>query len=288
MQKGRLISILLLIIGLALLSFTGYLFWQNKRDKATAVEAKAEVEQLTKEIASLETEVLELEVIFKSKEDQIDQRDELLKQKYQAISALEQKIDELKRSKQVDQATIRKLEDRLNKIKNEYIIRLQAESDFRLQRAQQLERQADSIQSFYDARIAALEKELVRKGLQVPVAPVEERQPLSVGLLTAANFEFFSLNKENASRKGVSFSPEELNQVRICFEILRDPNVAVDNYDLFVVYKNPDGTVAINDDSGIVNIDGLSVGYSFKKTVYFTGEKKKFVMTFPSPQMALV
>ena len=163
-----------------------------------------------------------------------------------------------------------------------YIIRLQQESDFRLQRAQQLERQADSIQSFYDARIAALEDELKKKGIVVPVA-VPEPRTLSVGLLTAANFEFFSLNKENASRKGVSFSPEELNQVRICFEILRDPNVAVDNYDLFIVYKNPDGTVAINDDSGIVNIDGLSVGYSFKKTVYFTGEKKNVCHDFSKP-----
>ena len=283
MQKGRLISILLLIIGLALLSFTGYLFWQNKKNNITVEEAQVEVAELTKEIESLETEILEIEEIFKMKEDQVFQRDELLKQKYQTIATLEDKISELRRSKKVDEATIQELEARLSKIRREYIVRLQEETTFQTQRANDLESRMDSMRLVFEARISAMQDELTKRGVAVPVVEPPAPRNVSRNSLVAANFKFYSISAEGNSRKGVSFSSSELSKVRICFDLLEDPNMAVDEYDLYVVYKTPNGTLAINDESGSVSLDGITIGYSYKKTVAYEGQKISVCHDFDTP-----
>ena len=294
MQKGRRSSLLLLLVGLILLSFTGYLFWQNQEKDITTEEAQRKVMKLTQEIESLETEILEISEITDIEEEQVAFRDELLKRKYHEINQLEAKIADLKRSKKVDAKTIRQLEDKLSSIRDDFVSRLRNEVNDQFQRSKELEQQmdtmkiwVDTMKTWYENRIARLEDALRKGGGEVPSSvsqPPAEATTFTKTVLDAVNFKFYAVSPDGGAKPGISFASQELEKVRICFDVLESPNIPVGEYTLYVEYKNPDGTLVFNEESDSRKVDGVNKGYSYQKTISYTGEKTQVCHEFFKPE----
>jgi len=119
---------------------------------------------LKEEILQLESNLLELELVFGEKDLQVENFETLLDEKYveldnmtNKVRQMEEKIDQLEREGKVDKATIREMREKLAEAKGKIVDNLKAEINLLVfdlgsltRRGDSLKRESDSLKSAYN------------------------------------------------------------------------------------------------------------------------------------------
>ena len=278
MRNSNKIRILVIIAVLLMLTAIGYLIYANQNKQLDIAESQERIEQITTELYAIEESFMELEVLFKDKNEQIRERNELLRQKYQELGYLEDQVDQLKRKTGVDQRKIRELEQKLAAARaqlDEYAL---LEIDFLVTRVEDQQGIIDSISG--DAyrlreRNQELERRIIALGGNVPKVP--DPGTSQVTLPQAVNFKF---NNKTATGKksAINFKKNELEDLEICMDLLGGISVVVDVYELYLEYRHPNGLTTINGQFQVDN--GVKRAYSAKKEVKLEGDRQTVCIDF--------
>jgi len=266
-----------IIVGILLLAgLIGFLAYNNQQVDKEREAAEKKVADITSLLAQKEEEMIELEVLFEDREEQIDVRNQLLKQKRIELANFKQQIEELKRSKLVDQRTIAQLEEKIAQMEAQLVEMEQEELEFLLAKVQVQQTVIDSIS--VDANNLRKENQEMRQelGLAVEPEPVDNGSPNSIP--DAENFAFYDLS-QGSKKQVVDIPANQVKSMEICFTLLSNINVPIKDYDLYMEYVDADGFVlTLTSGSGDFIIDGNRRLYTAKKTVHYDGDRQDVCM----------
>ena len=265
--RNVIIAGILLLVGLI-----GFLAYNNQQVDKEREEAEKKVADITSLLAQKEEEMIELEVLFEDREEQIDVRNKLLKQKRIELANFKQQIEELKRSKLVDQRTIAQLEEKVAQMEAQLVELEQEELNFLVAKVQVQQNVIDSIS--VDASNLRKENQEMRQelGLAVEPDPVDNGSPNSIP--DAENFAFYDLS-QGAKKQIVDIPSDQVKSMEICFTLLSNINVPIKDYDLYMEYVDADGFVlTLASGSGDFILDGNRRLYTAKKTVHYDGDRQ--------------
>lgn len=174
---------------------------------------------LKEEILQLESNLLELELVFSEKDDQVENFETLLDEKYveldnmsQKVSTLEEQIERLEREGKTDKRTIRELRERLSDARGKLVETYKAEIDLLVFDLGTLTRTQDSLkdvatkkQSAFDSLKNVYDDCQATAGMAVtsPSPPIETPTPASVterpAGFYASNFRFRAVDQKGGS-----------------------------------------------------------------------------------------
>ena len=276
MFEGKALRNLIIAGAILLLGLVGFLAYSNQQVVASREEAQQKVVDITTLLAQKEEEMLELEVLFEDREQEVEVRNQLLKQKRIELVRLRSEIDELKRSKLVDQKTIDALEAQLAKMEAQMNEFTERQLDQLMARVEIQRNLIDSIS--IDAQALRAENQNMRKqlGLVEEVIPVQNGNANS--LPNAENFAFYNVTGGNRQQV-VAPAAADLRNLEICFELLESVTVPIGDYDLYMVYIDANGEVLTQGDSeNLFAVNGNRSFFTAKKNIRYDGGEKTICM----------
>ena len=174
---------------------------------------------LKEEILQLESNLLELELVFSEKDDQVENFETLLDEKYveldnmsQKVSTLEEQIERLEREGKTDKRTIRELRERLSDARGKLVETYKAEIDLLVFDLGTLTRTQDSLkdeaikkQTAFDSLKNVYDDCQANAGMAMtsPSPQIETPTPAAVterpAGFYASNFRFRALDQKGGS-----------------------------------------------------------------------------------------
>lgn len=258
---------------------------------------------LKKEILQLESNLLELELVFAEKDIQVDNFETLLDEKYveldnmnKKVRSMEDKIDQLEREGKVDKATIASMREKIANAKGEIVKNLKAEINLLVfdlgtltQRGDSLKEETDSLkksiddcQTYSNSLVAAASTSPGRSvDTEIPQPPVETRASgfyannIKVGFLNAKSKAF------NA-RKPKSIA--KISKIEFSFDFEGVGEVSNGDKRLFIVLRHKKGNTVVRKgygDSGQkFSFNGTSLTSTKQVLANYTGRTQKAFFTF--------
>lgn len=251
MKNGNKLRIIIIISALLMLTAIGYLIYANQSQKKSLEEGSQKLQEITNELLALEESNLELEILFQDKDAQVKERTELLRQKYQELGYLEEEVDKLKRLRSMDQQKIRELEEKLAEARKQLDDFAVMEIEFLQAELGKKQVLIDSVTKDFD-RIRMdndrLRQQVITLGGNVTVTNPnpDNNAGNEVQLPFATDFKFFNNQKDGLRKQAVTFPIKDMNQIEVCYTLRGGINVPVGDYDLYLVYQHPDGTITYN------------------------------------------
>lgn len=233
------------------------------------------VENLNEEILQLESSLLELELVVQDNEMEASELKQLLQEKYDQITFMEQRIEELEREGQADNATIGQLRKRLETFRQttQLYERYKIEINELVIDNNRMARIIDTVvpnlqQALIDCQDGrGVDPALLEENLSSQTTePAEEMVPI----LRADNFVF----KAVKGRKETEFSStatttgrvksKDLETLEVCFDLIG--NSLVDNFEdrVYLRVENPDGEPYRHREGkhGIITVNGIEKVYT--------------------------
>ncbi len=283
MFEGKGIRTVIIVAVAIFAGVIAFLYLQNKKVANERIEAQEKVAEITKELDKAMEEMLELEVLSEDREEQIQVRETMLKEKIAEVTNLKERIKELKRQGFVDQKVIETLEEKVDQLEQELLQFSSEEVQFLTAQVQDRENIIDSIRK--STVVLRSENETLRRQLEAAniVPDVPEPPNNAAGVPKAVSFKYF--NVTSGGRQAiVNPKASELVELMVCFDLLGGLalNVPVDNYDIYMEYKHPDGSLATTASSGsrAMGDDGSENRlYTTNTTVRLEGDSKDVCMS---------
>ena len=274
MFEGKAIRNVIIGGAILLLGLVGFLAYNNQQVEQGREEAEQKVVEITSLLDQTEEEMLELEVLFEAREEQVEVRNNLLKQRKIELANLKKQIEELKRGKLVDANTIARLEEKLAQMEAQINNIQQNEMDYLLAQVKVQKNVIDSIS--VDATNLRKENRDMRKQLGLKIE-VDTETPASSKLPDAENFAFY--NTSSGGRVQVVDVPAaDLKSMEICFEI-QESFIEIGDYDLYMVYTDGNGMVMITPESkNTFAVNGNNSFFTARKTVRLDGSEQTVCM----------
>ncbi|RMG69734.1 MAG: hypothetical protein D6722_09640 [Bacteroidetes bacterium] len=233
------------------------------------------VENLNEEILQLESSLLELELVVQDQEMETSDLRQLLQEKYDQITFMEQRIEELEQKGQVDEATIARLRQRVETFRQttQLYERYKIEINELVIDNNRMARIIDTVvPNLQQALIDCQDGRGVDPGLlQENISPTNEVPTEEmVPVLRADNFVFTA----QKGRKETEFTStptatgrvksKDLENLEVCFDLIG--NALVDNFEdrLFLRVENPDGEPYRNREGkhGLITVNGIEKVYT--------------------------
>ncbi|MEM6799900.1 MAG: hypothetical protein AAF696_00775 [Bacteroidota bacterium] len=218
-------------------------------------------ENLKQEIIQLESNLLELELVFKEKDEQVDNFETLLDEKYveldnmsKKVRTLEEYVNQLEREGKADKRTIRELRGRLADARTKVVEGFKKEIDILVfdlgkltQKGDSLKRVAGKSQRDYDSLSNVLES--TRNNCENGVASTSTSPPVitpenvantrPTGLY-AENFDIIFYNKKrkkikNLNKLGIKSS---IGAISFLFDLEASGDIAIGDKKLYLVLKH--------------------------------------------------
>ncbi|MEM8887722.1 MAG: hypothetical protein AAGD28_07025, partial [Bacteroidota bacterium] len=262
---------------------------------------------LKEEILQLESNLLELELVFSEKDDQVENFETLLDEKYveldnmsQKVSTLEEQIERLEREGKTDKRTIRELRQRVAEARGKLVETYKAEIDLlvfdlgTLTRTQDslkdeaLKKQTafDSLKNVYDdcqASGGGMAMTSPSPAIETPTpAAVTERPP---GFY-ANNFKITGYNKSNGSlnRNPTFIKKGKLDHLKYEFNFEGFGDVPKGVKILYLVFEHERSKKVLygnQDASGVrFNFNGASLRSTYQVNANFTGGSQPVIVEF--------
>ncbi len=285
-----------LLIILALLLFSAIAFVVIRfvsPDKPTPERFEVTVESLTNEIESLESNLMEFEVVASQKDMELETKTRLLEEKYDELNAMALKIEQLEKDGTATKEEVERLKGKLSDLRGRVLEEYKIQIDLLISDNSFLSRTVDSMNfqmvkadsttlaavTLANQTQRALEDcagAQMRSGSNnLPNIPVEP-------LLLASNIQM--LNSNNLPVGGSNrLSPRE--RVKISFELSGNELVNSGEKIVYIVLKNPIGEIMVNpsigEGSGTFNFGGKNTKYSqLAKVQYQAGTAPKTTVEF--------
>ncbi|GAB4410918.1 MAG: hypothetical protein OHK0039_15680 [Bacteroidia bacterium] len=260
----------LILGGLALLTILAFLLINHFSGSGNPTQTPT-YQNLSEEIFELESSLLELEAVVQDKEMQTGDLTQLLQEKYDQITFMEQRIEELEREGKLDKATIDDLRRRLNNFKET----TQLYERYKLE-INELVIENNRLVRIVDTVVPNLEQALVdcQDGKVIDPAllnntPRTEEPTETVAILKAENFAF----KAKANGKQVDFSSatstprvksKDLKTLDVCFDLAGNSLVKSFEELVYLRIEDPDGEAYKHDKgkSNLILINGIQGLYT--------------------------
>ncbi|MEM6763878.1 MAG: hypothetical protein AAF824_02510 [Bacteroidota bacterium] len=292
MLKNNTIKVFLVLGIILFLTGFGYLGvdYYNKEYQAEIYQEK--IEALNTEVLNLERDVLELEVLFQDTDLETANKDELLKQGYDRINFLEEKVNTLEREGKLNKAQIAELRNKLMEAKANVMMydKYQKELEFVYADNRRLKGILDSISNSEDEKYAEIidqykaQMESLRQEKNSLETSLEGAKEIvnAVESLKAENFRFYSV-KNGKEEQNIRFKAGNLKNFKIKIDLIENALAQTGVYDLYMAIRAPDATIMTNKPKGYggsIRFDEKSILYSRHSSVYYDRRRNSFSFDF--------
>lgn len=289
-NQRRNIVILLALVLLSVLAFFGIRYFNP--DTPPSERFEVTYESLTDEIESLEASIIELEVVTSQKDSELELKNRLLDEKYDELTSLAQKIEQLEREGKTSKEEIAKLRNNLSELRGKILDEYKVQIDLLITDNSYLSRAIDSTNlqmARADSIALAMTNEANRaqkmledcmgassmSGRNMPALPTEP-------ILEAVNIRVTDVGgtKVDASNRiGAN------ERIRIRFDLKGNELVPSGEKQIYIVIKNPQGETYVNptigEGSGNFSAQGKARPYSQLAKVQFqTGTNPSATVEF--------
>lgn len=288
MQNRNTRLVILVIVGLLLFTLMGFMVVKFVVSEEGRAEDERVITDLNQKIDEMEASMVEIGVLFDDQGIQVEEADRLLREKSEQLSLMEKEIERLRREGNVSKTRIRQLELELENARNRLALQ-QKSVDF-----ERVSQERDELQARMDSLAAGSEslqelEETKRKYQALLKDNIQLREELAdlrpmkdaIGELRAENFSFINI-KGNKRTRGLEFDAKGMDEIEVCFTLLKNSIIEPGIKTVYVMIQRPDGVVMTNWSgySDRAKVDGFYKDFSAHSTVPYERTDKNVCIAF--------
>ena len=262
-NKSGKTGLVIAIVAIALLAATVVYLFLSVRDKGREIEEMSQLFEIEKE--EMENEYSGFAVQYDEMKMHIS-NDSLIRQLDKEKQRTQQLLEELRQTKATNAAEIKRLKKELatvREVMRTYVV--QIDSLDRINK--QLAKENTRVRQQYQAQTKVVEQ------LTVDKQKAEEKVALA-SQLDAAAITITPRNKRGKEEKKV----KNVTQFMVNFTIVKNITVQTGEKTVYLRITKPDGEVLVKDASNTFRYENVSLEYSAKKYIEYTGEQQEVTM----------
>ena len=262
-NKSGKTGLVIAIIAVALLAATVVYLFLSVRDKGREIEEMSQLFEIEKE--EMENEYSGFAVQYDEMKMHIS-NDSLIRQLDKEKQRTQQLLEELRQTKATNAAEIKRLKKELatvREVMRTYVV--QIDSLDRINK--QLAKENTRVRQQYQEQTKVVEK------LTVDKQKAEEKVALA-SQLDAAAITITPCNKRGKEEKKV----KNVTQFMVNFTIVKNITVQTGEKTVYLRITKPDGEVLVKDAANTFRYENVSLEYSAKKYIEYTGEQQEVTM----------
>ena len=262
-NKSGKTGLVIAIVAIALLAATVVYLFLSVRDKGREIEEMSQLFEIEKE--EMENEYSGFAVQYDEMKMHIS-NDSLIRQLDKEKQRTQQLLEELRQTKATNAAEIKRLKKELatvREVMRTYVV--QIDSLDRINK--QLAKENTRVRQQYQAQTKVVEQ------LTVDKQKAEEKVALA-SQLDAAAITITPRNKRGKEEKKV----KNVTQFMVKFTIVKNITVQTGEKTVYLRITKPDGEVLVKDAANTFRYENVSLEYSAKKYIEYTGEQQEVTM----------
>ncbi|MBO4442484.1 MAG: hypothetical protein J5763_02560 [Bacteroidaceae bacterium] len=262
-NKSGKTGLVIAIVAIALLAATVVYLFLSVRDKGREIEEMSQLFEIEKE--EMENEYSGFAVQYDEMKMHIS-NDSLIRQLDKEKQRTQQLLEELRQTKATNAAEIKRLKKELatvREVMRTYVV--QIDSLDRINK--QLAKENTRVRQQYQAQTKVVEQ------LTVDKQKAEEKVALA-SQLDAAAITITPRNKRGKEEKKV----KNVTQFMVNFTIVKNITVQTGEKTVYLRITKPDGEVLVKDAANTFRYENVSLEYSAKKYIEYTGEQQEVTM----------
>ena len=262
-NKSGKTGLVIAIIAVALLAATVVYLFLSVQDKGRKIEEMSQLFEIEKE--EMENEYSGFAVQYDEMKMHIS-NDSLIRQLDKEKQRTQQLLEELRQTKATNAAEIKRLKKELatvREVMRTYVV--QIDSLDRINK--QLAKENTRVRQQYQAQTKVVEQ------LTVDKQKAEEKVALA-SQLDAAAITITPRNKRGKEEKKV----KNVTQFMVNFTIVKNITVQTGEKTVYLRITKPDGEVLVKDAANTFRYENVSLEYSAKKYIEYTGEQQEVTM----------
>ncbi len=262
-KKSGKTGLVIAIVAIALLAATVVYLFLSVRDKGREIEEMSQLFEIEKE--EMENEYSGFAVQYDEMKMHIS-NDSLIRQLDKEKQRTQQLLEELRQTKATNAAEIKRLKKELatvREVMRTYVV--QIDSLDRINK--QLAKENTRVRQQYQAQTKVVEQ------LTVDKQKAEEKVALA-SQLDAAAITITPRNKRGKEEKKV----KNVTQFMVNFTIVKNITVQTGEKTVYLRITKPDGEVLVKDAANTFRYENVSLEYSAKKYIEYTGEQQEVTM----------
>ena len=262
-NKSGKTGLVIAIVAIALLAATVVYLFLSVRDKGREIEEMSQLFEIEKE--EMENEYSGFAVQYDEMKMHIS-NDSLIRQLDKEKQRTQQLLEELRQTKATNAAEIKRLKKELatvREVMRTYVV--QIDSLDRINK--QLAKENTRVRQQYQAQTKVVEQ------LTVDKQKAEEKVALA-SQLDAAAITITPRNKRGKEEKKV----KNVTQFMVNFTIVKNITVQTGEKTIYLRITKPDGEVLVKDAANTFRYENVSLEYSAKKYIEYTGEQQEVTM----------
>ena len=262
-NKSGKTGLVIAIVAIALLAATVVYLFLSVRDKGREIEEMSQLFEIEKE--EMENEYSGFAVQYDEMKMHIS-NDSLIRQLDKEKQRTQQLLEELRQTKATNAAEIKRLKKELatvREVMRTYVV--QIDSLDRINK--QLAKENTRVRQQYQAQTKVVEQ------LTVDKQKAEEKVALPSQLDSAA-ITITPRNKRGKEEKKV----KNVTQFMVNFTIVKNITVQTGEKTVYLRITKPDGEVLVKDAANTFRYENVSLEYSAKKYIEYTGEQQEVTM----------
>ena len=262
-NKSGKTGLVIAIVAIALLAATVVYLFLSVRDKGREIEEMSQLFEIEKE--EMENEYSGFAVQYDEMKMHIS-NDSLIRQLDKEKQRTQQLLEELRQTKATNAAEIKRLKKELatvREVMRTYVV--QIDSLDRINK--QLAKENTRVRQQYQEQTKVVEK------LTVDKQKAEEKVALA-SQLDAAVITITANNKRGKEERKV----KNVTQFVVNFTIVKNITVQTGEKTVYLRITKPDGEVLVKDAANTFRYENVSLEYSAKKYIEYTGEQQEVTM----------
>ncbi|TZF85908.1 hypothetical protein FW774_02230 (plasmid) [Pedobacter sp. BS3] len=258
----------LIIVILALLVTNGYLFFKDKK-------ANDRIVTLSDEKSKMETEIDKIEAeLDKANTTNVQLSEDMKKQQEEAREKIAQLREALKKN-QLTQGQLARAQEDVKQLRY-FVTKYTADIEELQRQNASLRNERDHLQTKVDS-VTDRATELTKQNESLN-SKVKAAAALKIGTISITPLKVKSSGKETDVTRAST-----AKKLRITFNIADNPIADKGMHDIFIRIVDPSGNLIIPSNSGMFNVDGEDLQYTYKTAIEFTNEGNVYNIDWTNP-----
>lgn len=279
LKPNNTAKIIIIVVGIVLASALGYFMYSNYQLKEQLESLTVTNDELEVEIDNLEEDIQNLETKIQNKDIEIDEKNLLIEEQQKEIEQQKKKLNALASAGKLKDEELKKYMEKVDQL-NYYIQKYQKEVEELKQQVNVLTAENDTLKK--DVQELTYQNQTIEKENMLLTTQVT-----AAAVLKAVDFAFISVKGDKEDKED-EFKANRLKELVISFNILENVVAQTGERKIFVVYKNPDGSILkdMGGQGGKFSIDGKEMIYSCMKTINYDKSTQKVSVQYKKPKDA--
>lgn len=269
--------IILVITGILVLTALAYFATRYFNTKEKLEDSDIQIKELIIEIEEREHEIVSLQTHIDDISTDVGEKDQLINEQLQQIEKLENRLKGFKGSPAMREK-VKGLESRISLMRSQMQSYKETITDLK----ETIQLKSDSLA---DVREITEQQEGEISNLNESIE-VKERRLKIAAKLQAADFSFYRIKNSGKEIRDFEFRRLGLDEIKVCFNILKNSEGVPGKRTIYMVIENPDGTVSSNDGegySGTFKVNGANRSYSSKTEINFSLTTQEVCLPYKRP-----